>query len=255
MSHPNQLAFVQAAVALVREHGLSEAPVVAEIGSYDVNGTVRSLVGPCRSYVGVDLVAGPGVDVVMSGHEFGDSNAFDLVLCSEVFEHNPFWLETFLNMLRIAKPGGAVIVTCATHGRYEHGTARTDPNASPGTSARGWQYYRNLTKRDFTARVELEHHLACHRFYTVRSSSDLYFIGTKRRARYDEHETSWLHDHTGELDALANRLDGEQPPTALRDLPLEAARRVLPDAAFQQVWAAYLRLARRFGRSARERRP
>lgn len=257
MSHPNQLAFVKSCTSLYGEHAATAAPAVVEIGSYDVNGTIRSCVPSAARYVGVDLVAGPGVDVVTSGHTFGESESFDLVLCSEVFEHNPFWLETFVNMIRIAKPGGCILFTCATLGRFEHGTERTTPEASPGTSSRGWQYYRNLTELDFTSRIRLDYHFSFWRFYTVRSSRDLYFIGTKKQGGYDSQESSWLRQEIGGLDLLVARLQREKEPrrqarhpvlAAIRELPVNAARSLLPDPAFQSFWTRYMRLTARFVR-------
>jgi SAM-dependent methyltransferase len=254
VSHPNQLAFVDACVRLFETHAGVDAPHVAEIGSYDVNGSMRSRIAGAGRYIGVDLVAGPGVDVVMSGHHFGDTESFDLVMCSEVFEHNPFWLETFVNMIRIAKPGGCIVFTCATLGRFEHGTRRTTPEASPGTSARDWQYYRNLSARDFTSKLCLDYSFAFHRFFTITSSHDLYFVGTKKVGAYDAREPSWLMDHIGELDDLAARLQSEKEPrptarhpvlAAIRDLPIAAAGRVLPDRAFQDFWTRYLRWTKR----------
>jgi hypothetical protein len=39
-----------------------------EIGSLNINGTVRNAF-TSSEYVGVDVGSGPGVDIVMSGHE------------------------------------------------------------------------------------------------------------------------------------------------------------------------------------------
>lgn len=251
---------MSAAVRLFQTHGGARAPQVAEIGSYDVNGSIRSFVTGAARYVGVDLVAGPGVDVVMPGHLFGETESFDLVLCSEVFEHNPFWLETFVNMIRIAKPGGCVMFTCAAPGRFEHGTRRTTPEASPGTSARDWQYYRNLSEADFARRIRLDYHFACQRSYSVTSSRDLYFIGVKKQGAYDRSEACWLHDHVAELDELAAQLEHSKEPrppsrhpvlAAVRDLPVMAALHLLPDARFQDFWTRYSRLTRRLIDQAR----
>ena len=77
-------------------------------------------------YIGVDIAEGPGVDVVCKGQNLQyESAAFDVVVSCECFEHNPFWKETFTNMVRMLKPGGICLITCATLGRKEHGTKRT----------------------------------------------------------------------------------------------------------------------------------
>src|SRR5271170_6501285 len=151
MSHPNQRSFVQACASLLSTT-YPDARIL-EIGSYDVNGSVRPFFSFAREYVGIDLVPGPSVDVVGQGHDFGDSNSYDIVLSCEAFEHNPMWLETFINMIRVCRPGGAVIFTCATTGRLEHGTVRALSHASPGTFADGSNYYRNLSRKDFVRRL------------------------------------------------------------------------------------------------------
>jgi SAM-dependent methyltransferase len=151
---------------------------VLEIGSLNINGTVRDWFD-ADEYVGVDVGEGPGVDVVMSGHEYDSDKPFDCCISCECFEHNPFWKETFLNMVRLCRQGGLVIFTCATTGRPEHGTERTTPHDSPLTIAKGWSYYCNLTKEDFTASIDFDELFLEHEFCVNERSCDLYFVGTK----------------------------------------------------------------------------
>lgn len=151
---------------------------VLEIGSLDINGSVRGFFSDC-TYVGVDIASGPGVDVVALGQELDyDDEAFDVVISAECFEHNPAWLETFVNMRRMASL--AVIFTCATTGRAEHGTARSSPGSSPLTVAAGWDYYRNLTAADFEDALPLADLFTVYEFSTNESSHDLYFYGLVR---------------------------------------------------------------------------
>ena len=74
------------------------------------------------------------------------------------------------------KPGGAVLFTCASTGRPEHGTSRTDPNESPGTSYFRWDYYKNLDENDFPLDL-LESYFSFYKFYENKVSKDLYFLG------------------------------------------------------------------------------
>jgi hypothetical protein len=71
---------------------------VLEIGAHDVNGGIRELFDTDK-YVGVDLSAGEGVDVVISGHEYSSEILFDVTISCECFEHNPFYQETLDNMI------------------------------------------------------------------------------------------------------------------------------------------------------------
>lgn len=150
---------------------------VLEVGSLNINGTVRSFFN-ADEYIGLDVGEGPGVDVVMSGHEYKSRQKFDCTISCECFEHNPFWKETFLNMVKLCRKGGLVIFTCATTGRPEHGTERTTPQDSPLTIAQGWSYYQNLTEEDF-ASVDFGSLFAEHSFTVNESSCDLYFEGIK----------------------------------------------------------------------------
>ncbi len=151
---------------------------VLEIGSLDINGTIRGLFADC-DYTGIDVGPGPGVDIVCEGQKFAaPDDSYDVVISCETMEHNPYWAETFANMVRLAKPAGLVLRTCATRGRKEHGTARTTPADSPLTVAKGWDYYRNLTARDFE-RTGVLAPLAFTFFATSYDDYDLYFAGSK----------------------------------------------------------------------------
>ena len=99
MSHPAVLAFFEHALKALKPGALRPLRVV-EIGSYDVNGSIRGVVSSSveiSEYVGVDLIPGPGVDIVCSGHELDLPDAsFDVTLSAECLEHNPYWADTCL---------------------------------------------------------------------------------------------------------------------------------------------------------------
>lgn len=151
---------------------------VLEIGSLNINGTVRDYFN-AKEYIGVDVGEGVGVDVVTSGHEYDNKELFDCCISCECFEHNPYWKETFLNMVRLCKSGGLVVFTCATTGRPEHGTERTTPQDSPLTLAKGWHYYQNLTAEDFTKDIDFSALFSQWSFDDNERACDLYFYGIK----------------------------------------------------------------------------
>ncbi|MBS0304613.1 MAG: class I SAM-dependent methyltransferase [Proteobacteria bacterium] len=177
MAHPQQAEYFGS----VRDAypGFFRGVRVLEVGSLDINGSLRPLFEGCE-YTGADLQLGPGVDLACPGQllEF-PSGHFDTVVSAECLEHNPFWRETLANMLRMTRPGGLVLVSCATTGRKEHGTTRTNPDASPFTVAARWDYYRNLRARDVERGVHLPGWLADWRFWTNYVSRDLYFAGLR----------------------------------------------------------------------------
>ena len=167
MAHPEQQRFVRRAAALLPLHG----PLL-EIGSLDVNGSVRPFFPHASPYVGIDLAPGPGVDVVATGHDFGRDEGFATIVTTECLEHDPGRRTTLANILRVLQPGGALVLTCATTGRHEHGTARTSPAMSPSTN----EHYRNLTAADVVGGLAgLRIDLAA----TCWSSFDLYVVARK----------------------------------------------------------------------------
>lgn len=176
MSHPAQLEFVRTAKSLFPEMFVDRR--VLEIGSLDINGTVRNFFENC-DYTGLDIAPGPGVDVVCEGQNYNPPGAsFDVVISCEVMEHNPYWAETLENMIRLLKPGGIMVMSCATGGRKEHGTLRAEPGCSPLTIKRGWEYYRNLSARHVRRKVDLSQ-FASWAFSTNYYDWDLYFLAVK----------------------------------------------------------------------------
>ena len=240
MSHPEQLAFIGYARTIASED--SKLRKVLEVGSFDVNGTIRQIIGECDEYVGADLVGGPGVDVVKSGHllDFPDGY-FDLSFSSECFEHDEHWSESFLNMTRMTKPSGAVIFSCASKGRPEHGTKRSSPRLSPGTQAIGSDYYRNLEASDFEDTLEMGSLFSDYRFYYQPVTWDLYFIGWvssgNKRAPRALPSAEEIHRVTA-VTPLVHRL---------ARTPLYVLLKLLPVRIYNQIAFRYWRLLENAG--------
>ena len=179
MSGYQQLKFIE----ICKTHFpyfFSKAAEVMEIGSADINGTIRGFFDNSK-YIGIDIKAGIGVDKIYSGHDKSISrqNKFDLVISCECFEHNKYWKETFENMIRISKPGGLIILTCAGIVRGEHGTKRCSPEYSL-TSQLSWgYYYKNLSQKDFET-TSLLTNFEDYIFVKNIFSRDLYFVGFKK---------------------------------------------------------------------------
>jgi ubiquinone/menaquinone biosynthesis C-methylase UbiE len=149
---------------------------VLEVGSLNINGTVRDFFNSTR-YIGADVAEGRDVDVVCNGENLDyPDNSFDVAVSAECFEHNPEWVATFRNMWRMSKK--YVMMTCASEGRAEHGTTRSDPGSSPLTL--GWDYYQNLTEQDFRAEFNLDEMFDSYYFDYNADSCDLYFYGEKK---------------------------------------------------------------------------
>jgi SAM-dependent methyltransferase len=200
MAHYQQLEFVRIVTQCFPE--FSRKARILEVGSWDINGSIRGLFADC-DYVGADIAAGNGVDLVCGGQDIGfASGHFDVVISCECFEHNPYWLETTVNMIRMLRAGGCFIMSCAGTGRREHGTPRMSPGASL-TSLKGQAtYYRNLSPRDFSERIDLGRHFS--QFFFARNvySKDLYFFGIKASPDMDPSIQLRLNGLKTKVDAI-----------------------------------------------------
>jgi hypothetical protein len=183
MAHHQQRQFFERLKAKMPQY--FQGTTVIEIGSLDINGTIRDLFENPKEYVGVDVAAGKGVDIVAQGQYYAHGSEVDVAVSAECFEHNPFWVETVLNMYLHVRDGGLLAFTCATDGRPEHGTTRTTPNDSPLTVGLGWDYYRNLNEQDFTSAFNFDKMFSEWAFEVNRSSQDLYFYGVVKGVSID----------------------------------------------------------------------
>lgn len=108
---------------------------VVDIGSRAVSGhtmTHRSIVEQYDlSYLGLDVVSGPNVDVVMQeAYRFPlKTDSADIIFCGQVFEHVPYFWVTFLEIARVLRPGGIIFLTAPSRG-HRH---------SPPTDC--WRFY------------------------------------------------------------------------------------------------------------------
>jgi SAM-dependent methyltransferase len=94
---------------------------ILDIGSMDVNGSLRALAPPDCRYVGIDLEAGPGVDIVVgriSQLPFAPAS-FDAIVTSSCFEHDAMFWQTFVEMCRVLKPAGYIYINAPSKG-YMH---------------------------------------------------------------------------------------------------------------------------------------
>lgn len=111
--------------------------VVYEVGSLIINGTVRPIFNDARTYMGIDVVPGPGVDAVADAAIYAPPMTPDCCVCCEVLEHTPLAADIVAQLGTLVAPGGAVIVTCAGPGRGPH-------SAVDGGALRDGEYYANI---------------------------------------------------------------------------------------------------------------
>lgn len=97
-----------------------ETASVVEIGSQNVNGSLRDVCPKHYSYTGLDYSPANGVDIVLEDeYKFPlPDGCTDIVVTSSCFEHaEMFWL-TFLEGVRILKPGGLFYINAPSKGEY-----------------------------------------------------------------------------------------------------------------------------------------
>lgn len=99
---------------------------VLELGSRDVNGSIRSLFSGAF-YWGIDIRPGPGVDEVADAATWRTDEPFDIVVCTEVFEHTPTWPALIETAALALRPKGRLIATMATLGRPPHSAIDENP--------------------------------------------------------------------------------------------------------------------------------
>jgi len=110
-----------------------ERPKILDVGSLDVNGTLKGLIPTDGIYLGIDVALGPNVDkqFPVPGEFLLPSDAFELVVSTSCLEHDPmFWL-TFAEMARVTALGGFVYISVPSNGPY-HG--------HPGDC---WRFYKD----------------------------------------------------------------------------------------------------------------
>ena len=139
---------------------------VLEVGARNVNGSARDAWPADTPWLGVDLLAGDGVDVVADFATAHIDGPFDLVVCCEVFEHARNVAALVDRMIDVLRPDGYLLMTCATDGRVPHG--------ADGGGVRAGEWYRNvapweLVREDLDPIISEVH----------GSRGDLYVLGQK----------------------------------------------------------------------------
>jgi SAM-dependent methyltransferase len=97
-----------------------QALLIADLGSYDVNGSYRPLFerSPWR-YLGLDVSAGPNVDIILEdpySWQILASDSIDVIISGQAFEHIEFFWLTVLELSRVLKPGGLCCIIAPSSG-------------------------------------------------------------------------------------------------------------------------------------------
>jgi predicted O-methyltransferase YrrM len=91
---------------------------VVDLGSANVNGSYKDLLPEAANYTGLDLEAGPGVDVVLDDpyHLPLEDSSVDLVLSGQMLEHCGHFWRVFDEIARVLKTEGLAFIIAPSAG-------------------------------------------------------------------------------------------------------------------------------------------
>ncbi len=92
---------------------------IIDVGSCDVNGSYKPIFDrPNWRYRGLDVAAGPNVDMIMTdAYRIPlPARSVDLVISGQAFEHIEYFWITFLEMVRVLRPGGMIFLIAPSRG-------------------------------------------------------------------------------------------------------------------------------------------
>jgi len=97
---------------------------ILDVGAHDINGTLQPFfTGEGKElwkFIGVDMDAGKGVDVVVKPHvplPFEDGS-FDAIVSTSCMEHDPMFWVTFEDIARLVSPDGFIYLNVPSNGFY-----------------------------------------------------------------------------------------------------------------------------------------
>ena len=93
---------------------------IVDVGSQDVNGSLRSVAPDNNNYIGVDFTEGNGVDITLTDPyslPFEDSS-IDVIVSSSCYEHSEFFWLSFNEAMRVLKPTGLLYINAPSNGAY-----------------------------------------------------------------------------------------------------------------------------------------
>jgi len=118
--HPSATQNIQLFYQTYYLASVQAQPRILEIGSLDVNGSLRQHAPAQARYCGADFSHGPGVDLVLSDAYALplETDSFDFIVTSSCFEHAQFFWVTFLEVARVLRPGGLFYLNAPSSGGY-----------------------------------------------------------------------------------------------------------------------------------------
>ena len=99
-----------------------EGKTIVDIGSQAVGSqlSIKNIVPSNVKYIGLDFQVGNNVDIVLEDAYVYplEDNSVDYVISSSCFEHSEFFWLSFLEIMRILKPGGIFYLNAPSNGAF-----------------------------------------------------------------------------------------------------------------------------------------
>lgn len=126
----------EAALNYVAGHRTDRKIKVVEVGSRNINGTVRGFF-PNADYHGIDLIAGNDVDEVADAVTWKPTTKAHVVVCCEMLEHCEQWRDVIHNAAGWLRKNGQIVITAAGPNRVPH-------SGIDGGPLRADEFYENI---------------------------------------------------------------------------------------------------------------
>ncbi len=123
--HDRNLSFWKGAARMYPKYFDNNSANVLEVGSLNVNGSIRQVFGSFESYIGVDWRKGPNVDKVCLASHMSFDKRFSTVVSASMLEHDPEWQLSIVNMVSQVKDDGIIVLSwgAALNSPHCHETA------------------------------------------------------------------------------------------------------------------------------------
>ena len=93
---------------------------IVEIGSRDINSSIKNKLNKKMNYIGVDICKGENVDIVLEDPyklPF-ENNSIDVIISISTFEHTQFFWLSYLEILRVLKKEGLFFLNAPSNSKF-----------------------------------------------------------------------------------------------------------------------------------------
>ena len=93
---------------------------IVEIGSQDINSSIKNKLNKKMNYIGVDICKGENVDIVLEDPyklPF-ENNSIDVIISISTFEHTQFFWLSYLEILRVLKKEGLFFLNAPSNSKF-----------------------------------------------------------------------------------------------------------------------------------------